>query len=874
MAKLSAHYMVNSFQSAARTLLNSGVEPIGRVGGKLWPIAVVVAAFTIGASIWLFTFQVVPSASDAEIRLSELRNLSLGEVLSGQTSSLDDIQRHVAEVKADLPAAASVMRWVGRFAPAFAWVPWAGQEMTAWARQMARAERDVDAASALLEASIKLQDIYHDSQTTLLASGSGPGIPLLNTKIQELETLFTISLDEVEDAATWSRSFGLGLQASRPRELTRVLGGLEDRMLTASQIGQEVSGLLADLMALAEGYQPLSGQFVVDGVQAEPWSVETLKASLARVNESALTARAKAHKITELIPQVGDVDWLESRLSTLDQVLSAVLLASEAASSGVSAVEAAVTQIEDPSGGLLRGGTGLLSIFDAFVARRDEINGAITNLGKARDILDDLEAEDDGVAFGTGLSEMSRLVEDLSSGLQLVNSLSPKGRALLAADGTQSYLVLGQSADELRATGGFVSAVWLVTFEKGELARVKYYDSVRVDDWNRLELYPKAPPGLEEHMNAWVWLLRDVSWDPDFPTTARSAADMYRLGQRQEVSGVIAINQWTLLRVIEALGSFSPPDGGDPVTPKTLLSFLEQGTDQHGRAYMDLVLQGVLDKIGQPLSVATLIRLSSALQDTLNRRDMVVFFGDPELQSIAGESGWDGRVRQGPTDYLYVVDSNVGWSKVDRSIQRDISYVVDLSRGPAPRASLTLGYSNHSGPGSPGCEPQWLFRSTDYSQLKNACYWNFFRVYMPQEARLLTSTPLPLAEHSVSVEIGKGAPGQETGGLSSSHNKLVFSGLVSLEAAQRKEVDLVYDLPASLIVQEGDRLRYELMVQKQPGVRQRRVNIDIVVPEGYRLESSSLPPVQPGASRVGFAFTLTQDTLFHVEFKKDTGGSG
>ena len=115
--------------------------------------------------------------------------------------------------------------------------------------------------------------------------------------------------------------------------------------------------------------------------------------------------------------------------------------------------------------------------------------------------------------------------------------------------------MLGHSADEIRGTGGFVSSVWLVRFESGKLTKVDYFDSARVDDWERLLLYPKAPGGLEEHMNAWVWLMRDVSWDPDFPTTALAAQDMFRLGQRREVDGVIAINQWTLLKLVESLGS-------------------------------------------------------------------------------------------------------------------------------------------------------------------------------------------------------------------------------------------------------------------------------------------------------------------------------
>ena len=165
--------------------------------------------------------------------------------------------------------------------------------------------------------------------------------------------------------------------------------------------------------------------------------------------------------------------------------------------------------------------------------------------------------------------------------------------------------------------------------------------------------------------------------------------------------GSSAISQWTLLRLLEALGSLPSPSGEVPITSRNLLTVLEQGTDQHGRAYMDLVLQGVLDKLDQPMSMPTLIRLASALHDTLQERDMLLYFDDPDLQSLASEFGWDGSIRQDSADYLYVVDSNVGWSKVDRNIERDISYVIDLTRAPRPRTSLTLSYDNHSGPNSP-----------------------------------------------------------------------------------------------------------------------------------------------------------------------------
>ena len=465
----------------------------------------------------------------------------------------------------------------------------------------------------------------------------------------------------------------------------------------------------------------------------------------------------------------------------MDDLLGVMGTLNEASGTGLDTVERTFELMKTSGIGIFNAGGGLGDVFGPFLERRDEIEVAIAGLEEARQTLSALAIGVDTGLDHASLERVSAVVTDLHSGLRLVNSIAPVGNAVLGTNGVQRYLVMGQSADELRATGGFVSSVWVVTFENGGLADVRHQDTVRVDDWGRLELYPKAPPGLDEHMNAWVWLFRDVSWDPDFPTTARTAEDIYRLGQRQDVDGVIAINQWTLLRLIEALGDISSPEGDEPVTQRNLLEVLEEGTDRHGRAYMDLVLQGLLDRLNQPMSMPELVRPAAGLFETLDQREMLLHFNDSNVQSVVRQWGWGGGVPQETADYLYVVDSNVGWSKSDRNVQRDVSYAVDLARAAGPRVALTLSYSNHSGPGSPGCEPQWLNRGTDYSQLKNACYWNYFRVYAPQRARLLSSTPLPLPEHTVSVEIGRGTRGHDTNRVSSSHNKTVFSGLTEVD---------------------------------------------------------------------------------------------
>jgi hypothetical protein len=365
-------------------------------------------------------------------------------------------------------------------------------------------------------------------------------------------------------------------------------------------------------------------------------------------------------------------------------------------------------------------------------------------------------------------------------------------------------------------------------------------------------------------MNARVWLIRDVSWEPDFPTTARTAADMFRIGQRQEVDGVIALNQWTLLSLIEALGAVSSPEGDD-ITGRNLFAKLEDGTDAHGRAYTDLALQGVVDRLQEPISLPELMSVASALHRSLLQRDLLVYLDDPAQQDLIQAVNWDGGVRNEPTDYLYVVDSNVGWSKADRNIERRLKYTVDLDK-PAARATLELAYYNHSGPGSAGCVPQWLNQGTNYGDLKNACWWNYWRVYVPHGSRLLRSTHLP--EYSVAVEIGRGVPDEDTVSVSSSFDKTVVSGLFALEAGSASEVSLVYDLPVA-VDRNGDEIGYELLIQKQPGARSRAVEVEFVLPSGYTLVSSSIAPAFEGDSRVAFSIVVERDMVLGAVFSKD-----
>ena len=120
----------------------------------------------------------------------------------------------------------------------------------------------------------------------------------------------------------------------------------------------------------------------------------------------------------------------------------------------------------------------------------------------------------------------------------------------------------------------------------------------------------------------------------------------------------------------------------------------------------------------------------------------------------------------------------------------------------------------------------------------------------------------------MSALIGRRQPGDDTVSVSSGYDKTVFSGLFDLEAGAEKEIKLVYDLPAAAMRLDGDDIRYSVLIQKQPGIRWRDLAIELIMPTGYRLKSSSFPPSWMNGSHAGFALRIRQDTTLEAVLTK------
>ncbi|RME05992.1 MAG: DUF4012 domain-containing protein [Anaerolineae bacterium] len=401
--------------------------------------------------------------------------------------------------------------------------------------------------------------------------------------------------------------------------------------------------------------------------------------------------------------------------------------------------------------------------------------------------------------------------------------------ALLGADdgGPKTYLILLQNEDELRATGGFITALAVVTVERGQIISLQVDDSYAVD--NLEKRYPRPPWQIWEYLSGGLWLFRDANWSPDFPTTAAWAEYLYALGRLHAVDGVIALDQYALRLLLGAVGPVEIPDWPQPVTAENFLQVVRtQRSKQEGeqdwfaqrKQFIGPLGLAILDKVQNDpdVSVRAVIQ---ALLTALDERHILVQLDDPVLAEVLAQRGWDGALRPGEGDFLMVVDSNLGFNKADAAVEKAVKYHVDLSEPAVPRAEVVVAHHNPSR----GDEPcrHAAYDTGDYQALIDRCYWDYLRVYTLADAELLDATP-----HAVPGEwmlSGKDIPARV--------DRLDNEGIVDenppgLQAwgtwlvvplGESLETRFEFALPADVIRRDEatGMWRYTLRVKKQPG---------------------------------------------------------
>ena len=458
------------------------------------------------------------------------------------------------------------------------------------------------------------------------------------------------------------------------------------------------------------------------------------------------------------------------------------------------------------------------------------------------------------------------LLPTLRNGLTVAQSLP----ALLGSEGDRTYLILAQNEDELRATGGFITGFGLLTLREGRIERLTFANSYQADDYSRP--YPPAPEAMSLLMGIDLWVFRDSNWSPDFPTAAQQATALLRLPEPVRVDGVVALDQEVLRRLVEAVEPLQV--GPHTVTGETVLSFIRASwapaagmwTEeewQKRKDFMGEIARALLERVQAAPEEIDWESLGRVLAGLLEEKHLLCYFPhDKAIARLLAERGWDGALRPTDGDFLMVVDSNVGYNKVNPKVQEGIFYQVDLS-GEEPRVGLTLTYTHTGAFSGEPCRPEITVGPT-YETLMDRCYWDYVRVYTPQESRLRGSRITPVDPAEILGRKGlRVMPWHE----SPEHGHEVLAAVLVLPRGEKRTMAFTYTLPAAILHREDGRITYTLLVQKQPGTKGHALSIAVQLPSDAQ-EVACAPFPCPQGNPLVFRSQLVQDVELTISFRE------
>ena len=452
------------------------------------------------------------------------------------------------------------------------------------------------------------------------------------------------------------------------------------------------------------------------------------------------------------------------------------------------------------------------------------------------------------------LDDVDRILALMDDGLLLAVEIP---RAVgSTSEGPKTYLLLAQNEDELRPSGGFITAAGTLLLQDGGIVSLTFQNSGDLDNWTRP--YPVAPWQLQQYMNSPVLIFRDANWFTDFRTSALYAEYLYSYSSNHSVDGVIAFDQYMLIEILRVTGPVELEGEANPVDANNIISFMRSSkthrpdsfsaSEWNPKDFMNKVAVALIDKL--LAGDIPLDQLAKVVVKAFDERHVLVQLDNSTLTGFLARHGWDGALRPEQGDFLMVVDSNVGFNKTNAVVQASLSYDVDLTDLAAPRSQLVVSHQNNAASvvpcihypyedyTTPGLES---FHEKDYPI--NRCYWDYLRVYTLTDTELLGAAVQTVPEEWTMLR--RTVPPQvdildeKIDGIRGFGTFKVVPGGESLATNFR------FGLPVSVLesLPGTSQMAYRLKIQKQPGTQGVAITVRVHLPNGATIQTVPLGAV-------------------------------
>jgi hypothetical protein len=478
----------------------------------------------------------------------------------------------------------------------------------------------------------------------------------------------------------------------------------------------------------------------------------------------------------------------------------------------------------------------------------EQVNSILDRTTKLNTQLDSI-ANSNSLISRLAQTSIDRYVpelKDTEATIEKTRQIIPLLPELLGADSRKKYLVLFQNNMELRPTGGFIGSVGFLRFENGKMLELTVEDVYSLDGQLEGQITPPEP--IEKYLGEENWYLRDANWDPDFAESADRIEWFLSKEVQTRVDGIVAVDLEFARKLLAALGGINLPDFNTVINADNL--YLEAQTRSerdffpgatNKRDFLGSLARALLIKISTESSLPVGNMLKEIFS-SLSEKHILLNSNNEEVQKVFDKLGWSGRLLQPECkdekeyipDYLMVVESNLGVNKTNFFVQRLSKLDVSIEKNRLSR-NLQIEYTNDS-------------KQNSDSPFSGGDYKNYLRILIPPDAVLETIKINNKRLNLANVD-------HEALGV---YRSLGF--LVNIPAEQKRIVDVSYSSPVGI----NSNSFYELLVQKQPGLNNPSLLLNIDSTIGSSLDPINFVPIANNESLI-YNTTLNTDKIFKVK---------
>jgi hypothetical protein len=249
----------------------------------------------------------------------------------------------------------------------------------------------------------------------------------------------------------------------------------------------------------------------------------------------------------------------------------------------------------------------------------------------------------------------------------------------------QKWILLFQNSNEIRATGGFIGSYAIVDIKQGKIVSITTEDIYDAD--GQFTGFVEAPPGVKEYLSSGNGLrLPDANWQADTGASARDILPFFAYGNKTNIKGIIFINLDFTKKLLEFLGPIEVSDYNTIVTQDNVDEVLRSRRDEffpgsvQKKHLLSLLLTQIKIRIFS-LKPEEIINLAKLVGEQIDNHNLQFYSINPIIDNIFVKY----QMRQiinlpENSDYLYLVESNVGINKANKNVTRNVHISKDQSQ--------------------------------------------------------------------------------------------------------------------------------------------------------------------------------------------------